>query len=123
MADTRVKTFDDFAEHARILDVNGNIIICPENRFDFVFEADDASKMTQLNPRSQLWTMVEYEGSEYLWSGFHLVNRMGFVFTEVTVSDPMFDSCRDEDGMVEILYWDETAKPQAQMQTLHGNGK
>jgi hypothetical protein len=28
MADTRVKTFDDFAEHARILDVNGNIIIC-----------------------------------------------------------------------------------------------
>jgi hypothetical protein len=35
----------------------------------------------------------------------------------------MFDGCRDEDGMVEILYWDETAKPQAQMQTLHGNGK
>ena len=51
MAEIRVKTFDDFRRTCKDSRCKWQIIICPESRYDFVFEADDASKMTQLNPR------------------------------------------------------------------------
>jgi hypothetical protein len=46
------------------------------------------------------------------------VNRTGFLFTEVQATDRMFDSNREKDGMVEILYWDETAKVTQAKDTL-----
>jgi hypothetical protein len=118
MAEIQVKTFDDFAEHAKIIGKNGNITECPESIYEFLYDAKEAQALKERKPHLQLWTMVEYEGSEYVWSGFHLVNRTGFLFTEVQATDRMFDSNREKDGMVEILYWDETAKVTQAKDTL-----
>jgi hypothetical protein len=47
-----------------------------------------------------VWTLVDAEGESYLYPGFHLVNRLGYV-----VSDKPWTDEEDEEGL-EVL-WDE----------------
>jgi hypothetical protein len=106
-----IRTFDDFAEHARIIGKDGKVIVNPESRDDFVFDVDvkELQRMIAEKPKRQLWTIVEDEDREYICSGYHCVNRMGYVFTKVLVSDPMLAS-KMVNASIQILYCDRSEK-------------
>ena len=39
------------------------------------------------SPRKQIWTIIEAEGKMFYVSGFHFVNRLGYLLTEESVPE------------------------------------
>jgi hypothetical protein len=107
MAEITVKTFDALVDKVKLVDKNGKVTESPESIYEFLFDPDEAKTFHEQHPHLQLWTMVECEGSEYIVSGYHYVNRTGYLFTEILADNAIFDECRDTDGSVEFLYWDK----------------
>ena len=49
---------------------------------DNYYDAEGKIEINKYYGKYQVSTMVEDEGSFYIIQGYHLVNRMGYIFTE-----------------------------------------
>ena len=48
-------------------------------------------------PENKVWTVLDVDGHIVFGSGFHFVNRMGYIICEVAVSDDEFVTMDDGD--------------------------
>jgi hypothetical protein len=49
-----------------------------------------------------LWTIIDFDGVVGLGSGWHTVNRLGYVITEVPVPDNVVIDVIDDDDLEEL---------------------
>jgi len=61
-------------------------------------EHEHVLEMLKKEPR-KVWTVLECDGSLIVTSGYHHVNRMGYILTEVPVADDEWVSTIDEDPL------------------------
>ena len=86
----KISTVDEFIEQAGFFRHDGSVV-GPEDDFEFedvVFEPDHAQFFVSKNPEVQAWTMVSGDNGDYLTSGLHYVNRLGYMFTIIIADDP-----------------------------------
>ena len=59
--------------------------ICPTKNYDgYLFDITSTEyRAVSLQKKTQVWTLVEYEGKMLLESGLHFVNRLGFFICKV----------------------------------------
>jgi len=100
------KQCEDFLNYAGV--INKDLLVSIPSSYDeFVFDDfDEAAKLRKEHPEWHLWTMIDGdEGGMYIVSGFHYVNRSGYVFTMKSPSDATFSESREPDGSVTITYF------------------
>lgn len=101
---------DGFIEQAGILRKEGELE-CPkpEDGFamtDVLIESGELGHYLSKHPDKYVWTLIEEDGVHLFWAGVHLVNRLGYILTDVRADDPRFDSIRWEDGTVMVKYFE-----------------
>lgn len=64
----------------------------------------------QSQPKNQVWTVLDVDGDLIISDGFHFVNRMGYIITEVPyTNDEPLDVYDDEDLANSLLATNECA--------------
>lgn len=87
--------FDVFEERFKPI-LNPNEMEAGNETFLFETYGKDWDFVKATDPK-YVWTVVEAEGSLYLAPGFHIVNRLNYIITELPI----------EDYLQDYLYWDE----------------
>jgi hypothetical protein len=64
----------------------------------------DLEAITQVEREGRLWTRMDEDGFLFTGSGYHYVNRLGYVITEVPVPDDVSIDVYDEEDLQE---WEE----------------
>ena len=103
-----IKDLDSFCEEAGIVGKDGNPVRFEDDDVelsDYLFESTEASIFQSAHPELFIWTLVTGDESDWLNSGFHYVNRLGYIFTTTNPKDAAFDKVREADGDVLLLWW------------------
>jgi hypothetical protein len=106
--DLQIHTIDDLVEHGGMIRKDGHVQEPGEDfsMGDFLMDNDEAAKWVEEKKPGHLWTLVDAEGNDLLESGFHVVNRLGYVFSTLPPVASAFDAIRYPDGSV-VLPWED----------------
>ena len=73
------------------------------SRRDFSWvDPDDLAAIQQADRECRLWTIIDFDGVVGLGSGWHFVNRLGNVITELPVPADVVIDVTDDDDFEEL---------------------
>lgn len=74
----------------------------------FGLELEHVRETLAVDP-NKVWTVLDCDGELILSSGYHHVNRMGYVLTEIPVEDGLMVTVEDDDPLLKSGADDEDA--------------
>ena len=101
----KISNVDEFITNAGFYRHDGSVV-GPEDDFSLehvLFDPDEAQVHWSRNPSHCIWTLTSNDDGDFLQSGVHFVNRLGYVFTQIAprnerLSDLLF-------GNTVVLVW------------------
>ncbi len=109
-----IKDVDDFISNAGIYRLDGTVV-GQEDDFELeavLFDPDQAQAFRSTFPERHIWTLTSGDDGDYLVSGTHFVNRLGYVFTDIDPNDPRLADLNDGNGVV-LTWWEESEPAEA----------
>ena len=103
----QINDIDGFIEQAGFVRSDGTVLNEPDEFLieDLLFDPDKAQVMRSKYPHKFIWTLINGDdGGDYLTSGCHYINRMGYMFTTLSPKDDRLSGHFIEDCTV-ITWW------------------